>query len=161
MRACAEGLCVWSRPFVCVCVYIYIYVNKKNRLFSALPLKNLLLSVTTACSLSLNASSVVCYVQQAAQSNSYFFKEDVEAPPLAPKYFLMSFDSTPHPLGYTVARTAVGSAVVPSVVCSHQRVFYSWQCSMCTGCVFCGTLVCLCAPLMLNVNQCILGILYF
>ena len=47
---------------VCVCVYI---CYQKNRLFSALLFENLLLSVTAACSLSLNASSVVCYVQLA------------------------------------------------------------------------------------------------
>ena len=50
------GLCVWSRQFVCVLctctymyiymyIYIYMYVNKKNRLFSTLPLENLLPSV--------------------------------------------------------------------------------------------------------------------
>ena len=51
-----------------------MYMYDKSRLFSALPLKNLLLSVFYY--FLTEASSVVCYVQQALykQSNSYVSK---------------------------------------------------------------------------------------
>ena len=40
-----QGLCIQLHPFVYIYVYIYIYMSTKNRVFSALPLENLLLSV--------------------------------------------------------------------------------------------------------------------
>ena len=74
VHMCAAGLCVQLR---CLCMYIrtymYTYVNN-NRLFSVLSFINLLLSVFThyfLISLSLNTSSMVCYVQQAVQTEQF------------------------------------------------------------------------------------------
>ena len=46
VHICTAGLCVWSRWFVYARISIFVYIcQQKNRLFSALLLKNFLLSV--------------------------------------------------------------------------------------------------------------------
>ena len=67
-----------------VCVHTYV----RNRLFSGLPLENLLLSVIyTACSVSLNASSVVCYIQRAIQTEQFMPFQIRREGPLGPEIF--------------------------------------------------------------------------
>ena len=89
---------VWSHRFVYVRTYVRI-CQQKNRLFSALLLENLLLSVIYC--LLLNASSVVCYIQRAIQTEQFmpFQIRHELRPPQAPKYFLLSFNGTSYPLG--------------------------------------------------------------
>ena len=58
------------RLVMSVCVRT-VYVLPKNRLFSALLLANILLSVICCLLLELNTSSVVCYVQQAVQAEQF------------------------------------------------------------------------------------------
>ena len=96
---CARMRSRVMRPFVYMC----IYMSTKNRLFSALLLKNLLLSVM--CCLLFEFKRLQYGLLRPASCTdgvipACFSKYDVEVPGVA----------------------AVGSAVVP-VVCSHQRVF--------------------------------------
>ena len=51
--------------------------------------------LSTACSSSLNASSVVCYVQRAVQTEQFMLFQIRREGPLTPKYFLLSFNGTP------------------------------------------------------------------
>ena len=89
MRSVAS-VCV----YVCIIVYMYIYLyiciyiyvcQQKNWLFSTLPLENLLLSVISAFSLSLNASVVVCYVQSAVRKEQFMLFQIRRGGPLGPE----------------------------------------------------------------------------
>ena len=74
-------------------------------------------------SLSLNASSVACYIQRAVQTAEQFMLFQIRHGGLpAPKCFLLSFNGTPHPLSSTI----VGAAVVP-VMCfsDHESLSVS------------------------------------
>ena len=79
-------------------------------LFSPLPLENFLLSVICCllvkwtCHSKFGCScwetpSVVCYIQWAVQTEYFLLFQIRRVGPLAPKYFLLSFNVTPHPLG--------------------------------------------------------------
>ena len=76
-----------------------MYVTKKLAVWG-LPLENLLLNVF--CQLSLNSSGVVWYIQCDVQTEQFrLFQIKLEDP--SPKYFLLSFNGTPHPLGSIIA----------------------------------------------------------
>ena len=81
-------------------MYVYIYVcQQKNRLFSALPLENLLLSVI--CCLFCKFKRLQCGLLRPASCTDrviHAFPNKTWGP-LAPKYFLLGFNGTPHPLG--------------------------------------------------------------
>ena len=112
MRSVAS-VCV----YVCiiVCIYVYIYVcQQKNWLFSTLPLENLLLSVISACSLSLNASVVVCYVQSAVRKEQFMLFQIRRGGPLAPKYCITVLE---------VIRLHVAAFSVCSILVLHFNRF--------------------------------------
>ena len=81
-----------------VCIFVYIYVNKKNRLFSALPLGNLL---NVIYCLFFKFKWLQCGLLRPASCTDRVinaFPNKTCRPPLAPKYFLQSFNGTPHSL---------------------------------------------------------------
>ena len=95
----AAGLCVWSCRFVYA--HIHVYVNK-NKVFSAVSLKNILLSVfyfflTEFKCLKyglLNPTSCTCTNRAIHASPN-----KTQSLHLAPEYFFLSFNGT-HSLGY-------------------------------------------------------------
>ena len=91
---CAAGLCIWSHLFV------YICMSTKNRLFSALLLENLLLSVI--CCLFFKFECLQCGLLRPVSCTDriiHAFPNKMGRSP-APKYFLPGFNSTPHHLDY-------------------------------------------------------------
>ena len=85
------GLCTY------VGTYVFIYLSTKNRLFSALLPKNLLLSVT--CCLLFEFKCLQCDLLRPASYRDriiHAFPNNTWRSPLAPKYFLLSCNSTPH-----------------------------------------------------------------
>ena len=82
-----------------MCLHGHVSLLTYMYLYSALPLENLLLNKFNAFSLSLNAYSVVCYIQRAVQTEQFMLFQIRCGDPLAPKYFLLSFNGTPHLLG--------------------------------------------------------------
>ena len=76
-------------------------------------------------SLSLNASSVACYIQRAVQTAEQFMLFQIRHGGLpAPKCFLLSFNGTPHPLSSTIA----GAAVVPRLCASVSHSVFQFLC---------------------------------
>ena len=84
VRVCAAGLCIWSRWFVCV--RTYIHVNKKQDCLVPYRSKISRQVYSTAISLSLNASSVVCYIQWAIQTEQFMPFQIKCGGPTGPKY---------------------------------------------------------------------------
>ena len=99
-----------------------MYVNKKNRLFSALlPLENLLLNVIYC--LLFKFKRLQCGLLRPASCTDrviHAFPNKTCRPPLAPKYFLQSFNGTPHPLVMLELSRGAGSS---GTVCELERVF--------------------------------------
>ena len=87
-------LSVCAFGHVSLCMYImYITAKKACSLFAAQK------SPAECFSLSLNASSVFCYVQRAVQTEQFMLFQIRDGSPLALEYFLLSFNSRTHPLG--------------------------------------------------------------
>ena len=82
---------------VCVCVYMFVCVSvcvvKKLAVLGLTTWK----SFECTFSLSVNASSVVCYTQRAVQTVQFMLFQIRQTGPPAPKCFLSSIH-TPHPL---------------------------------------------------------------
>ena len=89
------SLCMYS---VYVCIYVTIC-----KLFGALPLEIPFWVYSATFSLSLNTSSVVCYIQRAVQTDQFMLSQIRREGPLAQKLFFLSFNGTPHPLGSRAA----------------------------------------------------------
>ena len=99
---------------VCVCMYNY-YVDKKNRLFSALLLANILLSVI--CCLLFEFKHLQCGLLCPASCTDRAIHAFPNRP-LNPEYFLLSFNGTPHPLGYYSWSLELAAVVL--VVCFSE-----------------------------------------
>ena len=101
VHVCAARLCVWSCRFVCVCMYMYIYLYicwQKQAVFSALLLEKLLLSVI--CHLLFEFKTPpVWFVTSSELYRQSNWNKMRKSPGL--EIFFLSFNGTPHPLGYT------------------------------------------------------------
>ena len=95
------SVCVHTYMYVCIYIYIYIYVDK-NRLFSALLLQNLLLSVI--CCLLFEFKYFQCGLLRPASYTDraiHAFPNKMQRPPWPRNsFFLASFNAMPHPLCY-------------------------------------------------------------
>ena len=106
----------WSCRFVYVC--IITMSTKKNRLFSALSLANILLSVI--CCLLFEFKHLQCGLLCPVNCTDraiHAFPNKMQRP-LDPEYFLLSFIGTPHPLGYYSWSLELAAVVL--VVCFSE-----------------------------------------
>ena len=147
---------------VSVCVHTYVHTNfhvDKNRLLSALLLEKLLLSVI--CCLLFEFKSLQCGLLHPVSYTDtaiHAFPDKMQKSPWPPKYFLLSFNSTPHPrlcmrlCGQTRLCMLRGMQTVTCCAECHQLVWeptarlilstLNWStCSVRTGYVFFRTLV--------------------
>ena len=84
---------------VCVQTFVYIYMYVIKKLFSAFPLENPLLSITY-CLLFENKRLLFGLLRPASCSDGTIHAFHIRHKALlALKYFLLSFNGTPHPLG--------------------------------------------------------------
>ena len=128
------GLCFLHTMYM----YICILCRQKNRLFSALPFENLL-RVIFACML-FEIKCLQCGLLHTASCTDraiHAFPNKVQRP-LAPKYFLLSFNGTPHPLcchnSFNVMHVCMQTCA-----CSAKRQQLVLEPSYCT----CSTLKCM------------------
>ena len=151
VRVCAAGLCVWLRRFVYACMYVYVcvYVAKKIDLFSVLPFEKFLLSILYYLILEFTRLQIGFYVQRVVQTEQFvcvLFKTGSGIL----HYGMPSLTLCNCNITSSSARSASRQHVYSSAVIDRQRVQCSYHCtysspltvhSVCTGYVFCGTLV--------------------
>ena len=139
---CAADLCIWS----CLLVCIHIITSTKSRLFSVLPLENLLLSAFYYMYFLTEVKHLQCGLLCPASCTD----RAIHSFPNKTEYYLLSFNGTPHPLCYQCFSSCLYMYVC---LCDTTQARQHMQCrmpatavqysesasSVCTGYVF-GTL---------------------
>ena len=116
---CAADLCIW----LCLLVCIHIITSTKSRLFSVLPLENLLLSAFYYMYFLTEVKHLQCGLLCPASCTD----RAIHSFPNKTEYYLLSFNGTPHPLCYQCFSSCLYMYVC---LCDTTQARQHMQCRM-------------------------------